>query len=1231
VAGWAQRGARETSAGEPAGQFSDPAPEDGIYSAETITEPPGAEVQSVGLVEPVVLETDDDAARAWREGALVAERFRLVRVIGQGGMGRVYLAQDEALGRPIALKRIPREIVSDADARDDLRLEANRLLDLAHENIVRVHTYYDGPTWPFFAMEYLQGPTLKQLLHQRKRAGTAFTPEEVLVVARQVCRGLAHAHRHKIVHRDLKPANLMLARPAGESLGDSDLIKITDFGISRVVADSTLRQTGRRSGTLPYMSPEQFRGEACTPRSDIYSLACTLYELAWGAPPFVTGDIGYQILHVEPRPLEGVPKPLAAAIARALAKDPEERFETVEDFVAALDGSVPVPVRPARRGFRPLAAKMVAGIAFAALVLYAVSQVYNTPLEPLPGDGASIVRVPPPQVLDALKGWLKKSLNEGSALPPVVGKRHASAIAASGRSIDLELKIPEKGAPGGVELLSRVVFELRRKAPVQGRSAEAPGRSVPALTDAGERVFRFLGVSEGDYELIAVLTDNGKAISNQREELIARQLKVDLTPPEFEGRARDPDALVESARPGSEAGAAGAHQVLATFEEQLEVWLAPGGSAASGGDDIVKASYWLVTPQWVSNEFPISSPRAWRVPQLRPGESQKLRIVAEDSAGNSSADREVIFRRYRMALEKFDQVEVIGNQVSVRGVFQHESDAHPDLVFFVNDRPVEAEWSVLSGETRPPQAAPAPFDGGARAEPSGASETPFARVTFEGRVPLDGPSNVVEVKYAWKKRAPQAFPGLGRLESVKIRAPRVVLDVPGEPFDPGMAGPDGSRPRAVYTRKNRVRVEGTVEPYFAGLNLDVHVLKGFGGESHERVAIDPMPGGTSARFSKEVELEPGVGNVITVSCSHVAGEKDKLQPAPEPLTVYCDQAAPEAALSLQPAGEHLLVRVHADERLRALRGRFVPPAAASGMIPWLDIPLGAPSGMETETTNYTWRTAMPSEPVSVQVELTDLAGNVGTAPEYFDPHSASVLPSPAGRAGPVEGKTGVDRSPPQGTIVLRAPFLREVGMQFKVCGASRLEIASTEVTETAWFLFLTETGERAADDPPGRTDRPMVLEDRYVKLLPEFIAWFERKAADGYRYSVPRVDEWLCGFTGARSAEAARREVSEWFADRAAGFAFQQSERYGINRPSRIGSRPRNATPTGLLDMEANLQEIVTDERGLYAVIGGHNQLDDAAKIERYCLSPRRYDTDVRELLERFTGVRLARRPKGSE
>src|SRR5690606_7609309 len=144
---------------------------------------------TVGEFDTAPPSWDDDPPQLWREGSVIAGRYRITGSLGQRAMGEVYVAEDEILRRPIALKRVPQGILYDLDARDDLRQEATRLLDLAHENIVRVHTYFGGPTWPFFAMECLRGPTLKQLLRERRQSSRTFSPDEVLAIAKQVGRG----------------------------------------------------------------------------------------------------------------------------------------------------------------------------------------------------------------------------------------------------------------------------------------------------------------------------------------------------------------------------------------------------------------------------------------------------------------------------------------------------------------------------------------------------------------------------------------------------------------------------------------------------------------------------------------------------------------------------------------------------------------------------------------------------------------------------------------------------------------------------------------------------------------------------------------------------------------------------------------------------------------------------------------------------------------------------------
>ena len=158
------------SSGEPASETAEvdpPAPREDSSTDSDVDLNADTVTQRAAAYATESPDLSEEAARGWHEGDLVANQYRIQKLIGQGGMGKVYLAQDEALDRPVALKRIPQEIIFDVDARDDLRLEANRLLDLAHDNIIRIHTYSDGPTWPFFAMEYLEGQTLKHLLRQR--------------------------------------------------------------------------------------------------------------------------------------------------------------------------------------------------------------------------------------------------------------------------------------------------------------------------------------------------------------------------------------------------------------------------------------------------------------------------------------------------------------------------------------------------------------------------------------------------------------------------------------------------------------------------------------------------------------------------------------------------------------------------------------------------------------------------------------------------------------------------------------------------------------------------------------------------------------------------------------------------------------------------------------------------------------------------------------------------------
>ena len=476
----------------------------------------------------------DSSGIGWCEGQLVAERFRIVRCIGQGGMGKVYLARDESLDRLMALKRVPQEIVYDGDARDELREETNRLLDLAHENIIRVHTYYDEPTWPFFAMEYLEGPTLKALLRDRKHQGRCFDIEELLIVARQISKGLTYAHAKKLVHRDLKPANVMLARPVVNAVDDTAVVKITDFGISRVVADSTLRQTGRRSGTLPYMSPEQFRGEECTVRSDVYSLGATYYELLSGRPPFYTGEIGHQIMNEEPRPIVGVSNEINNVLYRALSKDAESRFESVEEFTTALEERNPFPVRvPVPVIWKKVRRKLkTVGVAafvliFLLLIFDVVQRRVSTPRMEGPMASTNLpARVSGVEVAELVR-----------ILQQQLDARVESRVSSPG----FEFRLLREGAlQRERRLFHSIYFTLDE------RDAEGPPREVRGSTvrgPDGEEDSRFLqfavdGLDEGVYLLrprisAGIWPELDRAQARGAELRVQKTISVDLSGPEF--------------------------------------------------------------------------------------------------------------------------------------------------------------------------------------------------------------------------------------------------------------------------------------------------------------------------------------------------------------------------------------------------------------------------------------------------------------------------------------------------------------------------------------------------------------------------------------------------------------------------------------------------------------------------------------------------------------------------
>ncbi|MCX5362237.1 Stk1 family PASTA domain-containing Ser/Thr kinase [Streptomyces sp. NBC_00124] len=270
-------------------------------------------------------------------------RYELGQVLGRGGMAEVYLAHDTRLGRTVAVKTLRADLARDPSFQARFRREAQSAASLNHPAIVAVYDtgedYIDGVSIPYIVMEYVDGSTLRELLHSGRR----LLPERTLEMTIGILQALEYSHRAGIVHRDIKPANVMLTR--------NGQVKVMDFGIARAMGDSgmTMTQTSAVIGTAQYLSPEQAKGEQVDQRSDLYSTGCLLYELLTVRPPFV-GDspvaVAYQHVREEPQPPSVFDPELTpemdAIVLKALVKDPNYRYQSADemriDIEACLDG-----------------------------------------------------------------------------------------------------------------------------------------------------------------------------------------------------------------------------------------------------------------------------------------------------------------------------------------------------------------------------------------------------------------------------------------------------------------------------------------------------------------------------------------------------------------------------------------------------------------------------------------------------------------------------------------------------------------------------------------------------------------------------------------------------------------------------------------------------------------------------------------------------------------------------
>ena len=263
----------------------------------------------------------------------LSDRYELGEILGFGGMSEVHLARDVRLHRDVAVKVLRADLARDPSFYLRFRREAQNAAALNHPAIVAVYDTGEAETaagpLPYIVMEYVNGVTLRDIVH----TDGPLPPTRAIEVIADACQALNFSHQHGIIHRDVKPANIMIST--------TNAVKVMDFGIARALSDGgvSVTQTAAVIGTAQYLSPEQARGDSVDARSDVYSLGCVLYEMLTGEPPFV-GDspvaVAYQHVREDPVPPsqrhEGISADLDAVVLKALAKNPENRYQTAAEM-----------------------------------------------------------------------------------------------------------------------------------------------------------------------------------------------------------------------------------------------------------------------------------------------------------------------------------------------------------------------------------------------------------------------------------------------------------------------------------------------------------------------------------------------------------------------------------------------------------------------------------------------------------------------------------------------------------------------------------------------------------------------------------------------------------------------------------------------------------------------------------------------------------------------------------
>ena len=370
-------------------------------------------------------------ARSEWIGKKLSNRYLIEEMLGQGGMSAVYKASDPNLKRVVAIKLIHSHLSNDPDFVQRFEEEASGVAQLRHQGIIQVYDFNkDGDDY-YMVMEFVPGETFQEHLKRLNKDGRQLPVQKVAEYMADICDAVDYAHRRGMIHRDIKPANLML------SMNDQAILM--DFGIAKIVGGQRHTATGAVVGTAMYMSPEQIRGERADRRTDIYSLGVTLFEMISGRPPFQADSaMTLMMMHIndpvpDPKKVNpSVPDDLVAVINKALAKNPDERYQTAAEMAAAL---------------RKVSARLRSGFS-AQMPVPDATIVEQAPL-PIPAPEATVYEVPrrDPEVDVSTEGTVVENATRPSISTSTGSSTGVAAAGAVESAVAKPVPVPMPPAP----------------------------------------------------------------------------------------------------------------------------------------------------------------------------------------------------------------------------------------------------------------------------------------------------------------------------------------------------------------------------------------------------------------------------------------------------------------------------------------------------------------------------------------------------------------------------------------------------------------------------------------------------------------------------------------------------------------------------------------------------------------------------------------------------------------